>query len=81
MNKVYTLEYGYNQYDQLGNYTIAIFKEKPTYEMLLAWSQRDDAVHSPNSEDALRRLAEEGYVAEYECGGGDDWTICEVDVL
>lgn len=79
MDNLYALEYSYNQYDQLGCYTIALFKRKPTYEMLLDWSRRPDAEHIPRGEDALLRLAEVGHVCDPS--SGDDWEICEVEVL
>lgn len=37
MNYVYCLEYGYNEYDQLGDYTAAIWSTKPDYHTIKCW--------------------------------------------
>ena len=33
-DKCWTLEYSYNEYNQLGSYTLKIFKEKPDFHKL-----------------------------------------------
>ncbi len=37
---VYTLKYYYNEYGQLGGYTVAIFKDKPTFKVLKCWFEK-----------------------------------------
>ena len=41
-DKVYTLKYYYNEYNQIGGYTVAIFKDKPTFKMLKDWFEDKD---------------------------------------
>lgn len=41
MNKVYVLKYYYNQYDQLGGYTVAIWKNKPSFHDIKSWFETE----------------------------------------
>jgi hypothetical protein len=37
MNSVWILTVEYNEYDQYGEYFVAVFKDKPTAQMLMDW--------------------------------------------
>ena len=53
MSKVYVLKYGYNQYDQLGGYAIAIWKDKPDFHKIKEWFEKEgDCVHESAEEYA-----------------------------
>lgn len=58
MKTVWTLEYGYNAYDQEGTYTLIIFSEKPDFHKLKSvCSETDSPYHGPSTDADFGKLA------------------------
>ena len=86
--KVWELSVGVNDYNQHGEYTIALFSEKPSLVRLkevCSGGYRDFGtpyVDGLSFEDVLIKLLEEGTVSEHpKNGGGDKWYLEEREVF
>ena len=86
--KVWALQVGINDYNQWGEYTVALFNKRPSMEALLkACSEGFGDFGTPRVEklslvEALERLLEQGYIEEIpRNGGGDKWYLMEMEVL
>ena len=93
MTKVYTLKYYYNEYEQLGGYTLAIFKDKPSFATLDKFFSQEIISHTDDnmflvyglgisSENKTRNaclgmLSRGEEVHQFGKGGGDMWKIEE----
>ena len=94
MSKVWVLKYHYNQYDQLGGYTVTIWKNKPDFHKIKEWFKQevDYTEDSPESyarcfrktdtsEDAVYGMLARGEeVSEFD-GGGDILEVVEEVLL
>lgn len=80
-NKCWTLEYSYNQYDQLGSYTEMIFREKPDFHKLKECLKDIDIITYLDKDVVYGKLSRGEEVCEYRNGGGDSWQIVEKEML
>jgi hypothetical protein len=84
MDKVYCLKFYFNEYNQLGGYTKAVFRECPSFHQLKSWFvDNEEQVESEGlSFDAcIGKLSRGEPVSEFKCGGGNEWAVVEVELL
>lgn len=86
--RVWALQVSINDYNQWGDYTVALFSKRPSLVALSnACSEGFGDFGYPlvkglSRTESLERLLKEGSIAEFPAtGGGDRWYLYEVEVL
>lgn len=94
MDKVYTLKLSYNEYDQLGDYTAVIWRDKPTFHDIKSWFEDEDNLSNCEIKSQVKSFRKQGVQMDAVYGmlfrgeevtafgnGGDTLIIVEEELL